>query len=410
MRGHVRKRGTWQYILELGDQPTKRCTICNKRHWVGRRPIRVCVKCGGSLVDRIERKQQVKTGFKTKKEAEGALADALTALRQQTYVEPTKLTVREFLEGEWLPAIETTIRPATYASYSTHVRVHIVPNIGTVMLQSLTAGHLNRLYADLARDGKRRGDGKLSASSVRRVHATLHRALRDACRWGYLVRNPAENADPPRASDPTLSANRAWQAEDLKTFLEAVKEDRLYPLWLTLGLTGLRRGEALGLLWQDVDLKAGRLVVRRSRVPVNAKVVVSEPKTKRGHRSVTLDSLTVAALKTWHKRQLEERVEWRGAWNDTGLVFTREDGTGWRPERISQMFARLVKKAKVPAITVHGLRHTHATLALMAGINPRVVADRLGHSTVALTLDVYSHAIPSMEEEAAARIAALVTG
>jgi len=265
VRGHVRKRGTWQYILELGDRPTQRCTECNKRHWVGRTLLKACPKCGGSLVGRVERKQQVKTGFKTKKEAQASLATALTELQQGAYIEPAKVTVKEFLTLEWLPAIESTIRPATFASYSTHVKIHIAPRIGTVPLQKLSPGQINRLYSELAREGKASGKGGLSPNSVRRVHATLHRALRDAVRWGYLPRNAAESADPPRQVDPKLSAGRAWQAEDLKKFLEAVKNERLYPLWLTLALTGLRRGEALGLLWEDVDLKAGRLVVRRSR-------------------------------------------------------------------------------------------------------------------------------------------------
>jgi integrase len=219
-----------------------------------------------------------------------------------------------------------------------------------------------------------------------------------------------DNADPPRTIDSELAAAKARQVGDMKTFLASVKGDRLHPLLLTLALTGLRRGEGLGLLWQNVDLKTGRLVVRRSLVPVNADVVVSEPKTRRGHRSVTLDPVTVSVHKTWRRQQRDERVEWGPAWTNTGLVFTREDGTAWRPERTTQIFAVLVKKVKVPPITLHGLRHTHATLALAAGVHPKVVSERLGHSTVALTMDVYSHAIPAMEEEAAARIAALVTG
>jgi integrase len=210
--------------------------------------------------------------------------------------------------------------------------------------------------------------------------------------------------------DSELLAAKAWQVADLKKFLGQAKDDRLYPLWLTLALTGLRRGEALGLLWQDLDLTGGRLVVRRSLVPVNAEVIVSEPKTRRGHRTVTLDPVTVAALTTWRREQRREKLRWGPAWTNTGLVFTREDGTAWRPERVTQIFAALVKKTKVPVITLHGLRHTHATLALAAGVHPKVVSERLGHSTVSLTLDVYSHAIPSMEEEAAVRIAALVTG
>jgi integrase len=219
-----------------------------------------------------------------------------------------------------------------------------------------------------------------------------------------------DNADPPRTVDSELATAKAWQVADLKTFLGYVKDDRLHPLWLTLALTGLRRGEALRLLWRDVDLKTGRLLVRRSLVPVNADVVVSEPKTRKGHRSVTLDPVKVSVLKAWRRRQRDERLEWGPAWTNTGLVFTREDGSAWRPERITQIFAALVKKVKVPPIALHGLRHTYATLALAAGIHPKVVSERLGHSTVALTMDVYSHAIPAMEEEAASRIAALVTG
>ena len=180
-------------------------------------------------------------------------------------------------------------------------------------------------------------------NTVRRIHATLHRAMRDAVRWGYLSRNPVDNADPPRTVDSELLAAKAWQVGDLKTFLASVHDDRLHPLWLTLALTGLRRGEALGLLWQDVDLKAGRLVVRRSLVPVNAQVVISEPKTRRGHRSVTLDPVTVSVLKTWRRQQRDERLEWGPAWTNTGLVFTREDGTAYRPERITQMFAVLIE-------------------------------------------------------------------
>jgi integrase len=142
----------------------------------------------------------------------------------------------------------------------------------------------------------------LAPNSVRKIHATLHRAMRDAVRWGYLSRNPVDNADPPRTVDGESEAAKAWQVADLKKFLASAKDDRLYPLWLTLALTGLRRGEALGLLWQDLDLTGGRLVVRRSLVPVNAEVIVSEPKTRRGHRTVTLDPGTVAASSNWTSR------------------------------------------------------------------------------------------------------------
>ena len=189
-----------------------------------------------------------------------------------------------------------------------------------------------------------------------------------------------------------------------------MRNDRLYPLWLTLAMTGLRRGEALALRWADVDLERARLSVRRSLVPINGTVEVHEPKTSRGRRLVALDPFTVSVLRAWSRRQKEERLEWGPAWTDSGLVFTRPDGKLIHPERVSKAFRVAVKKSGLPQIHLHDLRHTHATLALAAGVHPKVVSDRLGHATVAITLDIYSHAIPALSEEAAATVAALVMG
>ncbi len=203
---------------------------------------------------------------------------------------------------------------------------------------------------------------------------------------------------------------QAWTNLELRQFLETVKNDRLYPLWLTLAMTGLRRGEALALRWTDLDLERARLSVRRSLVPINGTVEVHEPKTSRGRRLVALDPFTVSVLRAWSRRQKEERLEWGPAWTDSGLVFTRPDGKLIHPERVSKAFRAAVKKTGLPPIHLHDLRHTHATLALAAGVHPKVVSDRLGHATVAITLDIYSHAIPALAEEAAATVAALVMG
>ena len=175
-------------------------------------------------------------------------------------------------------------------------------------------------------------------------------------------------------------------------------------------MTGLRRGEALGLRWADLDLERARLSVRRSLVPINGTVEVHEPKTSRGRRVVALDPFTVSVLNTWSRCQKEEHLEWGPAWTDSGLVFTRTDGKLIHPERVSKAFRARVKKSGLPPIHLHDLRHTHATLALAAGVHPKVVSDRLGHATVAITLDIYSHAVPALSEEAAATVAALVMG
>jgi integrase len=173
-------------------------------------------------------------------------------------------------------------------------------------------------------------------------------------------------------------------------------------------MTGMRRGEALGLRWSDVDLENARLSVRRALIPTNRDVVVSEPKTAKGRRVIALDPATVEVLKSQAARQLAEQREWGEDWTDTGLVFTKENGEALDPETITRWFRIAVKKAMLPAIRLHDLRHTHATLALQAGIHPKVVSERLGHATVSITLDTYSHAIPALQEEAAEKIAGLV--
>jgi integrase len=277
-----------------------------------------------------------------------------------------------------------------------------------VRLEKLSGAAINSLYAKLAQSGKRDGTSGLSAFSIRHVHAVLHRALKDAVRWGRLSRSPADTADPPRIGGDAHEM-RTWSVQQLKAFLEATRDDRLHALWHLLALTGTRRGEVLGLRWEDVDLEAGRIAVRRALILNGREVVVSEPKTARGRRVVALDPATVAVLKVQAARLLAEQAQAK-SWSDTGLIFAREDGEALHPEVVSRFFRQAVRKAMLPAIRLHDLRHTHATLALRAGIHPKVVSERLGHATVSITLDTYSHAIPAMQEEAAARIADLVFG
>ena len=252
--------------------------------------------------------------------------------------------------------------------------------------------------------GKRNGQG-LTALSVRHVHAVLHRALKNGCA-GPAARNPADLADPPRVAGHGHEL-RTWSAEQLAAFLNSQRDDRLYALWYTLAMTGLRRGEALGLRWHDLDLEAGRLAVRRALVPCGREVLVSEPKTARGRRAVALDPETVAVLKDEAARQLKVQHACT-AWVETGLVFTGDNGEALHPEVVSRFFRKAVRETMLPDIRLHDLRHTHATLALQAGIHPKVVSERLGHATVSITLDTYSHAIPAMQEEAALLIAGLV--
>jgi integrase len=371
VRGTVIKRGaTYSIVLDLGRGPDGR----RVRKW--------------------------HSGFRTKKDAEQARVELLAKVDQGAYVEPAKLTVAAFLREQWLPGLRSQVRPGTWAEHRSKVEVHLSPAIGGLQLQRLGPGHLNAVYADLLERG-------LSARTVLHVHATIRRALADATRWGLVPRNVALLASPPR---PGRTELQVWTAADLRSFLAFVEDDRLYALWLLAASTGMRRGEVLGLQWPDVDLGRARVAVRRSLVTVGHQVVVSEPKTAKGRRSVALDPTTVAAIKAWGKRQTAARLAWGPAWTDSGLVFTREDGRPLHPREVTRAFTRHVLAAELPMIRLHDLRHTHATLALAAGVHPKIVQERLGHANIAITLDTYSHAVPALEEQAARTVAALVFG
>jgi len=379
MRGHVRRRGKlWNVIVDIGYDE------------------------GG------RRRQKWYSGFKTKRAAQERLTELLTSLRSGAYVEPSKRTLTVFLR-EWLDSMRATVRPSTWAAYKMLAEVHIVPAVGMVPLQRLAAGQLNALYADLLENGRRDGKGGLSPRTVAYVHATIRKALAEAVRWQLLTRNVAEQATPPR-QQPNGSL-RTWSAAELRAFLAHVESDRLYAAYVLAATTGLRRGELLGLRWRDLDLNAGRLAVVQTIVSVNYAVSFSTPKTARGRRSVALDRDTIAILRGHRTRLLEERLSLGlGSPKDDDLVFTGIEGSPLHPGQFSDRFDRLVRTAGLPRIRFHDLRHTHATLALAAGVHPKVVSERLGHSTVSITLDTYSHAIPAMQEEAAGRVAALVFG
>jgi len=406
MRGHVKKRGTWQFVVDLGAQPLQRCPACRKRYWGEHGRLRCCPKCHGPLEDRIERRQEFHTGYQTKKEAENELAQVLAAIASGLHVEPSKMLLADFLRNEWLPAIRPTIRPTTFSSYETHVERHIIPKLGSLQLQQITGVQINLLYARLLSEPCDQGR-LLSPSTVRRVHATLHRALKDAVRWSKIPRNPVDAADPPRAVGFDREM-KVWTAKDLKTFLVAERDGDLYPLWLTMGTTGMRRGEALGLTWEDLDLEAGHLSIKKTRIVNGYETLLSTPKTKKGRRMLALDPATTAALKKLRAQQMTQCLRRGVPWDDTQAVFTSDDGVPYHPKRVSRLFAEGAKKAGLPVIRLHDLRHTYATLALVSGIHPKVVSERLGHANIGITLDCYSHCLPTLSEEAASRVAALV--
>ena len=329
---------------------------------------------------------------------------ALTAMNDGTYISPDPQTVGEWID-RWLPAMEPKVRPSTFRDYKMGL-TRVKDRLGKKRLQDLRPLDVEDFYTSLLKTGHRFGGG-LSPKSVRNVHIALRRSLADAERYGVVPRNVAALVKPPSVTRPELTT---WTADDVRTFLASVTDDRLSALYRCLITTGMRRGEALGLRWSSTNLDAGRVLVERSLVVVNDVVGWSAPKTPRSRRAVSLDSETVVAIRAHRKRQLEERVLAGDAWEDEDLVFCDGLGGPLHPDRFTRTFQSAARRAGVPRIRLHDLRHTWATLALTAGVHPKVVSERLGHATTAITLDVYSHVQPILDAEAAGTVADLFAG
>lgn len=369
-------RGTWYFIVDLAPGPDGR------------------------------RRQKKQRGFPTKKAAQTAMAEVTTRLSHGTWADPGRRRLAEYLE-EWVEGLAVSRENSTVENYATALRSWVIPRIGGLRLSGLEPGHLRKLYAALLKKGGK-GGRPLSARSVSLAHRVLHRALEDAVADGLLPRNPAASVKRPAAA--SAAAGQVWSAEQARRFLAAVTGERLEPLWRLELNTGLRRAEAAGLRWSDVDFTAGVIRVQVQRTTEGYKVVEREPKTAAGRRRVPVDPGVMAALRAWKKRQTEERLSYGPAYGNTDLVFTREDGSGWHPQSLRHAFTWACKRAQVPVLRFHDLRHTAATLALEAGVHPKVVQERLGHASVQITLDTYSHVQESVGKEAAGQIARYLDG
>jgi len=314
------------------------------------------------------------------------------------------VSIRQWLD-EWLELCTSRgLRPSTVESYGTMVRLYVDDPLGARELPSITARDLNGLYGRLLREGRHDGRGGLSPRTVRYLHTILNKALADAVRLGHLPVNPGVAADPPSPRSTRAPVFPVWSPAELAQFLESAKQDPHYVAFHLAAATGLRRGELLGLRWCDVDDAAGELYVVQALVEVAHKPQISQPKTARSRRLVALDAKT-AELLGRHRATRASRGMNLGA---DSLVFAAASGEPIHPALFSYYFQRRVQLAGVRRIRLHDLRHTHATHALRAGIHPKVVSERLGHSTITITLDTYSHVLPSMQREAAEAVAALV--
>ena len=348
------------------------------------------------------RRQVRRRGFATRREAQASLIELLASMQQGTFVKPEKLTVGAYL-AEWMDSLVSSGRgPSTVSSYQNSLRLHVAPYVGEIHLQALTARDLDRLYRRLLEEGRRTpGGGPLSKRTVRYVHTILSAALKDAVNKGLLPRNPAQAASPPSAASTKAPEMAWWRPEELKAFLAFVADDELATLIRVAAMTGMRRGEVVGLRWIDVDLPAGRLTVRRQLASVNYQVRWDSPKSEKGRRTIDLDGETLSALEQVRAAPALEA-------NELGLVFPRADGMPRHPEQVSTTFDRLVARSGQPRIRMHDLRHTHAAHLIAAGVDPLTISRRLGHASVSFTLDRYGHLMAQAGANAANAVASLL--
>lgn len=357
-----------------------------------------------------KRRQHSKGGFATKGAAEAQLNAVVGKVEAGNWTPDSRATIKEFVEKAWLPSLRAavaggSIKPATEKFYEHLATRHIVAHLGAVKLAALTSVRLNTFYAELLTTGRKRGKG-LSPTTVASVHVTTHRMLKDAVKWGHLQRNVADHATPPR---PATNKMAPWSPSDTRRFIEATEGQRLGALWRLAAMTGLRRGEVCGLQWADVDLDARRLNVERARVMAGGQVVISTPKTATSARSVGLDPQAVLALRSYKARHSAERLAAGEAWaKGEEWVFTDEVGRPLHPTKLSKLFTEAAAAAGLPRIRLHDLRHGYATAALEAGAPLKVVSERLGHKSVGITADTYSHVRPEVDQAVADKVAALI--
>jgi integrase len=311
------------------------------------------------------------------------------------YQQPTKETVATFMQS-WIDGYKANITARSYDRYSGIVKNHIIPSIGKIPLALLSPQNIQKMYSDKLESG-------LAPRSVRYVHIVLHRALQTALKWHKITVNPADSVDIPKAQHTEM---QIWNESEIIQFLEAARSTPYHCLFYLAIFSGARRGELLALRWQDADLKTGQLSISRSVQCVNGEYIFSQPKTEKSRRTIALPQSAVLLLKQLREvaEHTRARIDPKAKVEDPDLIFTHTyDGIPLRPNTVSRAWEYTAKKAGVKIIRFHDARHSHASLMLKQGVPLKVLSERLGHSSISVTADVYAHVIPGMQESAAQR-------
>ena len=334
----------------------------------------------------------------TKREAEKRLSELLHRLDTGAFVSPSKTTVADYLR-RWLQEyVRPNLSPRGFERYESIARVHLIPDLGAIALTQLRPEHLQRLYASKLSSG-------LSPRSVRYQHVVLHKALETAMKWGLVVRNVADGVDVPRSRRKDM---QTWSEFEVRHFLEVAKDSPYYALFHTALYTGMRRGELLALRWRDVGVQ--EIHVNRTLHQLrDGSYVFTEPKSAKSRRTIDLSPSSILTLAEHRERQEGVRTVMGIPQTQDDFVFSTLEGKPLRPNTVSRAWTMLAARAGLRAIRLHDARHTHASLMLKQGVHPKIVQERLGHGSIQVTLDTYSHVAPGLQRAAAESFDKLVS-
>jgi integrase len=379
MRGNITRRGriSWRLKLDIGRDPV-----------TGRRLTRFATVRG------------------TKRQAEAELARLVAAHDIGTLVEPSKTTLADYMRS-WIETAATLrLSSKTAERYHQLIERQIIPHLGAHPLQKLKPAHVAAWHAVLLSAGGKDGS-PLTARTVGHAHRVLHKALADAARYELLTRNPASLVSPPRVTDAEM---QILSADQVKAVLAAIRETPIFPQVVVLLSTGMRRGELMGLQWGDLDLEAGKVRVERAVEKTKAHGLrIKTPKTKHGRRTITLPAGAVEVLRQHRKAQIEIRLALGlGRLLEDAFVFGTIEGAVRDPDRITQDWKRFTAARGLPRVTLHALRHAHASALIASGADPVTVSRRLGHGSPVVTMAVYAHLFDRSDEAAAKAIDAVL--
>jgi integrase len=334
-------------------------------------------------------------------DAEKKRTELLHQLDNGVFMKPSKTALAEYLE-KWLKDYAwANLAPRTAEGYEHIIRRHIIPSIGKIPLSSLKPEHLQSYYAKKLKEGRCDGKGGLSAKTVRHHHITLHDALQTAVKWGLLITNPADAVTAPKIQRKEM---QTWNEDDIKHFLIVTKTSEYYPIFYLALFTGMRRSEILALRWCDVDAIYSQVYVSRSLHHLrDGSIVFRQPKTAKSNRTIALPPSTSLMLKDYQVSQNGLHLLNGKALTNESLIFCHIDGSPLLPDTVTHAWIKLVRRYGLKSIRLHDARHSHASLMLKQGIHPKIVQERLGHSSIQITLDTYSHVAPGMQEAAAVR-------